>query len=837
MEKTTKNEQLQKAIEKIGLKLVQKEKAQRYSFAKFGDKIEIPNLIHLQIDSFNEFINEGIGEVLKAASPITDYTGNLILEFFGYRLEDETKYNFEETKTRNLTYGKKLYVNVRLINKESGEIKEQEISLGEIPIISDSGEFLVNGKERVIVTQVLKAPGCYFEPATKPNKNTLQKLYKATITPATGTWLEFETEAAGTIFSRVDRTRKISSTVVLRALGLENAEDIIKIFGEEDLIIKTLAKDPITTQDEALLEIYKKLKPGELPTVDAARNTFNSLFFDAKRYNLSMVGRFKYNQKLSLARRINRRVLAENVVDCETGELLFEKGHKLEYDEALKIQNSGINRVVIKHDGKELVVLGNGVVDIKEYIGEELKEKLGFEEDVNYLELMEILDNTKKSDLEDVLKANKDKLITDHVTKEDILAAFNYLINLHHGMYKIDNVDHLGNRRIRRVGEMLQNEFRKGIDKLEKTIKERMTTNDIDTVTPQTLINPKPVTGAITKFFNTSELSQYMDQINGIGELANKRRISSSGPGGLTRERAGFEVRDIHYTHYGRICPIESPEGQNIGLVLSFAIFARVNKYGFIETPYRKIDKETGIVTDEIVYMSADMEDNFMVCQAIEPLTKDGKLKNERVVVRYLDELKEVEAKEVDYMEISPKQLVSVSTAMIPFVGNDAANRALMGANMQRQGVPLIKTDSPMVGTGMEYRVAKDSEVVVNAKEAGIVEKVTANYIVINEGENKKKKYSLRKMRKTNTGTCINEIPIVKEGEKITKGQIIADSMGTDNGEMAVGKNVVIAFLNWEGYNFEDGVLINEKLIKDDVYTSIHIEEYECECRDTKLRT
>lgn len=828
-------DRLQTAIKKLNLKEKYNEKAKRYTFSKIGDSIEIPNLIEVQLESYDKFLNQGISEVLKNASPITDYNGNLILEFFGYRLEDETKYNFEETKYRNLTYAKRLYANVRLINKETGEIKEQEIFMGEIPIMSDAATFLINGKERVIVTQLIRSPGCYFEDVVQATRSTNMKLYRATIMPATGTWIEFETEQTGTMFTRVDRTRKLPATVVLKALGLVNPEDIISIFGEEDMIVKTLAKDTIETQDEALIEIYKKLRPGELATIEAARNSFNSLFFDARRYNLSKVGRFKYDQKLSLARRINRRTLAENIVDPETGEILFEKGHKLTYDEAVKVQNSGVNKVIVKHNSEPRVILGNGVVDIAAFIGEELKAKLGIVENVNYIALSEILENTAEDKLEEVLRKNISKLVVEHVTREDILATFNYTINLHHGMYKVDNIDHLGNRRIRSVGEMVQNEFRKGIDRLERTIRERMTIQDIDSITPQTLINVKPITAAIKKFFNASQLSQFMDQINPLSELAHKRRISSLGPGGLSRDRAGFEVRDIHYTHYGRLCPVESPEGPNVGLILYLTSFARINEYGFIETPYRKIDKETQKLTDEIVYMSADMEDNFVICQAIEPLTKDGKLRNDRVRARYLDEIKEVDKEEVDFIEISPKQLVSSSTAMIPFLENDDGRRALMGANMQKQAVPLIKTDSPMVGTGMEYRTAKDSGVVVLAKNAGKVIKVTGTEIIIEEEDKTIQKYVLRKMRKTNDGTCINEKPIVKEGEVVTKGQTIADSMATDNGEMALGKNMIIAFANWEGYNYEDAILINERLVKEDVYTSVHIEEYECESRDTKL--
>ena len=826
---------IEEAVKKVGIHKIFNEKAERYSFSRVGDFIEFPNLIQIQKDSYEKFLNEGIGEVLKAASPIMDYQGNLILEFFGYRLSEKPKYSVEETKSRSLTYGKRLYANVRLINKETGEIKEQEIFMGEVPIMTDSATFIINGTERVIVSQLIRAPGVYFEPVAQAVKTSNIKLYRAQIMPATGTWLEFETETAGTMFSRVDRTRKIPATVVLRAIGLESTDDILKLFGEEELLIKTLSKDTIETQDEALIEIYKKLRPGELPTLEAAKYSFNSLFFDAKRYNLSKVGRFKYDQKLALSRRINRKTLSENVIDPETGEILFEKGHKLSYEDAVLIQNSGINRVVVKHAGKDVVVIGNGVVDLAAFVGEELKEKLNIKEDVNYLVLSEILENSSEEELEANLEKNKARLVSEHVTREDIISTFSYLINLSHGMYTVDNIDHLGNRRIRSVGEIVQNEFRKGVDRVDRVVRERMTIQDIDTITPQTLINVKPISSMIKKFFHGSQLSQVIDQTNPLSELSHKRRISSLGPGGLSRERAGFEVRDIHYTHYGRLCPVESPEGPNVGLILYLSLFAKINHYGFIETPYRKIDKETGKVTDEVVYMSSDMQDNFIICQAIEPLTKDGKIRNKRVRARFLNEVKEVDREDVDYIDISPKQLISAATAMIPFLENDDGKRALMGANMQKQAVPLIKTDSPMVGTGMEYRAAKDSGVVVIAEEAGTVKKVTATHIVVEEENKKKRTYELRKMVKTTNSTAINERPIVREGEKIVKGQTIADSMATDKGEMALGKNVVIAFANWEGYNYEDAILLNERLVREDVYTSVHIEEYECESRDTKL--
>lgn len=830
-----KEEQLKKAIEKLNLKKLQNESATRYSFAKVGDLIEMPNLIQVQLDSFKWFTEEGLDEVLKNISPITDYTGSLILEFYGHRFEEETKYSLEETRSRNTTYSKKLYVNVRLINRETGEIKEQEIFMGDFPTITDAGTFIINGAERVIVSQLVRSPGCYFVPVESASKNKIIKLYNGTIMPIRGAWIEFETENAGTMFTRVDRTRKIPATVLIKALGIVNPDDIVSLFGEDEMLIKTLAKDTIETQEEALIEIYKKLRPGELPTEEAARTLFNLLFFNDRRYELDKVGRFKYNQKLSLASRINKRVLAEKIVDPETGEILANAGDKLTYPEALEIQNKGINRVVVKNGDSTQVVLGNGTVDLECFVDKKIKEKLDIDERVNYIVLKDILDNTKKEDLEKELKKRKLELEVLHVTREDILATFSYMLNLNAGMYKVDNIDHLANRRIRSVGELLQNEFRIGLTRMERVVRERMTIQDLDSVTPQTLINVKPVTSAIRTFFGSSQLSQVIDQTNPLSELSHKRRVSALGPGGLSRERAGFEVRDIHYTHYGRLCPVESPEGPNVGLILHLAAFSKLNNYGFLETPYRKIDPKTGKITDEIEYMSADMEDHFTICQATEPLTKSGKLRNERVRARFLDDIKEVDSSEVEYMDVSPKQIVAVATAMIPFLENDDGRRALMGANMQRQAVPLLKTDSPMVGTGMEYRAAKDSKNVIITEEAGTIKKVTGDFVEVEGKDKKTKKYDLRKFKKTTASTCINQKPIVKEGQKVKKGETIADGMATEKGEMALGRNVVVAFANWEGYNFEDAILISEKLVKEDVYTSIHIEEYECESRDTKL--
>ena len=835
-----RKKQIEEAVKKVKITKIFNEKAERYTFSKVGDLLNLPNLISVQLDSYNWFITEGLTEVLKDISPIQDYNGNLILEFFGHRLEDTPKYDLEESRDRNTTYSKRLYVNVRLINKETGEIKEQEIFLGDFPIMTESGTFLINGAERVVVSQLVRSPGCYFINVDSNSKYKTTPLYNATIMPIRGAWIEFETETAGTVFTRIDRTRKLPATVLLRALGVETVEQMVELFGEDEALVKTVEKDQIETQNEALIEIYKKLRPGELPTIDAAKTLFEQLFFNVRRYDLSRVGRFKYDQKLSIASRINKQVLAENIIDKETGELVFEAGKKLKYAEALQIQNMGINRVKIKFKGKEIVILGNNTVDLEAFVSEDIKEESGIKERVNYTELLKILDKVEKDkdlNLAQELKKNRSKLVSEHVTKEDILSTFNYILNLNHGLYKIDNIDHLGNRRIRSVGELLQNQFRIGLTRLERVVRERMTIKDLDTVTPQTLINTKPITSVVREFFGSSQLSQFMEQTNPLSELTHKRRVSSLGPGGLSRDRAGFEVRDIHYTHYGRLCPVESPEGPNVGLILSLSGFARINEYGFVETPYRKIDPVTKKITDDVVYMSSDMEDNFVICQATEPVTKDGKLKNDRVRARYLDEIKEMDKDEIDYMDVSPKQIASIATAMIPFFETDDARRTLMGANMQRQAVPLLRTDSPMVGTGMEYRAAKDSGEVINCLADGYVQKFTGTEIIVKGDDGKIYTHHLRKFKRTNASTCINQKPIVKEGEKVYKNQTIADGMATDKGEMALGKNAVVAFANWEGYTFEDAILISDKLVKEDTYTSIHIEQYDFESRDTKLRT
>ncbi len=817
----------------LKIKEVKYEKASRKDFAKVGDYIEMPNLIKVQKDSYDWFIEEGLGEVLKDISPIEDYSGNLVLEFFDYYMEEKTKYSVEEAKERDATYSTRLHVKVRLINRETGEIKEQEIYLGDFPLMTDSGTFVINGAERVVVSQLVRSPGCYYgeEFDTKTGKRT----YNSTVMPLRGAWLEYETDGNDIFWVRVDRTRKVPVTTLLRAIGIATDSQIIDLFGEEEMLKATINKDTIKDQDEALIEIYKKLRPGELPTVDAARNLFNGLFYDNKRYDLAKVGRYKFNQKLALATRIKDKVSANDIVDSETGEVFVQAGEIISEEVAEEIQDSGINIVDIMVGDKKVRIIGNSTCNIHKVLPTVDLSKLHIKELVNYNVLKNIVDNTSEEELVKALEERMDELVPKHITTEDMIASINYLLNLSHGLGKPDDIDHLANRRIRCVGELLQNQFRIGLTRLERVVRERMTIQDLDVVTPQTLINTKPITSAIREFFGSSQLSQFMDQTNPLSELTHKRRISALGPGGLTRERAGFEVRDVHYTHYGRLCPIESPEGPNIGLISALSSFAQINEYGFIETPYRKVDPETHKLTDIVEYMSADVEDNYIIAQASEPVDEDGKFVHPRIRVRFKNEVIEVDSDKVQYVDVSPKQLVSVAAAMIPFLEHDDAKRALMGANMQRQAVPLMITESPIVGTGIEYRAAKDSGILVLAEDDGVIEKVTCDSITVKYKNGKTVVHKLRKFKRTNGGTCINQKPIVKKGEKVKKGDAIADGPATQNGEMALGKNVLVAFSTWEGYNYEDAILINERLVKEDVFTSIHIEEYDCECRDTKL--
>ena len=815
------------------IKEIKYEKASRKNFAKVGDYIEMPNLIKVQKDSYEWFVEEGLGEVLKDISPIIDYSGNLVLEFFDYYMEDKTKYSLEEAKERDATYSTRLHVKVRLINRETGEIKEQEIYLGDFPLMTNSGTFIINGAERVVVSQLVRSPGCYY--GEDFDSKTGKKIYNSTVMPLRGAWIEYETDGNDIFYVRVDRTRKLPVTTLLRAIGVVTDDQIRDLFGEEELLEATIQKDTIKTGEDALVEIYKKLRPGELPTVDAARNLFNGLFFDNRRYDLAKVGRYKFNQKLGLASRIKDHVAYSDVMDKETGEVFVTAGEIITEEIAEQIQDAGINIVDIKLNDRKIRIIGNGTVNIYNALPDVDLKKVHFKENVNYEVLKSILETTDKKDLVKVLEERYDELVPKHVTTEDMIASVNYLLNLSHGLGKPDDIDHLANRRIRCVGELLQNQFRIGLTRLERVVRERMTIQDLDVITPQTLINTKPITSAIREFFGSSQLSQFMDQTNPLSELTHKRRISSLGPGGLSRERAGFEVRDVHYTHYGRLCPIESPEGPNIGLISALSSFANINEYGFIETPYRKVDEKTGKCTDVVEYMSADVEDKYAIAQASEPMTKDGEFINERITVRHLNEIIEVDKDKVQYVDVSPKQLVSIAAAMIPFLEHDDAKRALMGANMQRQAVPLMITDSPIVGTGIEYRTAKDSGILVLAEDDGVIEKVTGDNITVKYKNGSTVVHKLRKFKRTNGGTCINQRPIVVKGEKVKKGDAIADGPATQNGEMALGKNVLIAFTTWEGYNYEDAILISERLVKEDVYTSIHIEEYDCECRDTKL--
>ena len=815
------------------IKDVQYEKASRKDFAKVGDFIEMPNLIQVQKDSYNWFVKEGLGEVLKDISPIEDYSGNLVLEFFDYYMEEKTKYTLEEAKERDATYSTRLHVKVRLINRETGEIKEQEIYLGDFPLMTDSGTFVINGAERVVVSQLVRSPGCYY--AEEFDTKTGKKTYTSTVMPLRGAWIEYETDGNDIFYVRVDRTRKLPVTTLLRALGIVSDDQIRDLFGDETLLSTTIAKDTIKTQEEALIEIYKKLRPGELPTVEAARSLFNGLFFDNRRYDLAKVGRYKFNQKLDLATRIKGKVSASDIMDAETGEVFVQAGEVISAEVAEDIQNSGINIVDILVEDKTIRIIGNGIVDIHKVLPTVDFSTLNIKEKVNYQVLKTIIDNTDEKDLPKTVEERMDELVPKHITTEDIIASVNYLLNLSHGLGKPDDIDHLANRRIRCVGELLQNQFRIGLTRLERVVRERMTIQDLDVVTPQTLINTKPITSSIREFFGSSQLSQFMDQTNPLSELTHKRRISALGPGGLTRERAGFEVRDVHYTHYGRLCPVESPEGPNIGLISALSSFASINEYGFIETPYRKIDPETHRATDEVEYMSADVEDNYIIAQASEPMNENGEFINNRIRVRYRNEIIEVEKDRVQYIDVSPKQLVSIAAAMIPFLEHDDAKRALMGSNMQRQAVPLLTTEAPIVGTGIEYRAAKDSGILILAEDDGVIEKVTGDAITVKYNNGKTVVHKLRKFKRTNGGTCINQRPMVKKGEIVKKGDAIADGPSTKNGEMALGKNCLVAFSTWEGYNYEDAILLNERLVKEDVFTSIHIEEYDCECRDTKL--
>ena len=809
-------------------------KRTRMSFSKIKEIADVPNLIELQVDSYKWFIEEGLKEVFEDISPIEDYTGNLILEFVDYSLDDKPKYDIEECKDRDATYCAPLKVKVRLINKETGEIKEQEVFMGDFPLMTEKGTFVINGAERVIVSQLVRSPGVYY--ALERDK-TGKKLISSTVIPNRGAWLEYETDSNDVISVRVDRTRKQPVTVLLRALGIGTDAEIIELLGEDERLAATLEKDNTKTVEEGLIEIYKKLRPGEPPTVESASSLLNALFFDAKRYDLAKVGRYKFNKKLALCYRIMNKISAEDVVNPETGEVFVKAGEKISYEVAKNIQNAGINVVTrLVEDEKVVKVIGNNFVDIKSHVDFDIDE-LDIKEKVHYPTLKEILEAySDEEEIKEAIKFRMKELIPKHILLDDIIASINYQFNLFYDIGNIDDIDHLGNRRIRSVGELLQNQVRIGLSRMERVIKERMTVQDMEAITPQALVNIRPVSAAIKEFFGSSQLSQFMDQNNPLSELTHKRRLSALGPGGLSRERAGFEVRDVHHSHYGRMCPIETPEGPNIGLINSLSTYAKINEFGFIESPYRKVDKETGKVTNEIHYLTADEEDLFIRAQANEPLEEDGTFVNKRVVCRTKNGAVElVPTHRVDYMDISPKQVVSIATAMIPFLENDDANRALMGANMQRQAVPLVRREAPVIGTGVEYRAAKDSGAVVVAKNSGIAERVTADEIIIKREDGVKDRYKLLKFKRSNAGTCINQAPIINKGDQIEKGDVIADGPATDLGEIALGRNMFVAFMTWEGYNYEDAILINEKLVKEDRLSTIHIEEYECEARDTKL--
>ena len=803
----------------------------RLSYSKIKEVLDMPNLIEVQKDSYKWFLEEGLKEIFHDISPITDHAGKLVLEFFDYRLDYNSKYSVEECKERDTKYAAPLRVSVRLINTETGEIKEQEIFMGDFPLMTEQGTFVINGAERVIVSQLVRSPGIYYE---FERDKTGKPLYSSTVIPYRGAWLEYETDSNDVFSVRIDRTRKLPVTVLLRAMGLGSNAEILDVFGEDIRLLATFEKDTTESREEGLLEIYKRLRPGEPLNVENAESLIMNMFFDPRRYDLAKVGRYKFNKKLAISARIKGRTLAEPVADPRTGEIIANEGDAISADLAMQIERAGVNQVELLVEGKKVRVFSNNMVYLDEYVDFEVEDFPV--KKVRKAIIEEILENAETEDeIKEQLWARIDELAPKHIIIDDMFASVNYCLNLANGIGNVDDIDHLGNRRVRCVGELLQNQFKIGLARMERTVRERMSTQELEIITPTSLINIRPIIATINEFFGSSQLSQFMDQNNPLAELRHKRRISALGPGGLSRERAGFEVRDIHYSHYGRMCPIETPEGPNIGLITSLATFAKINQYGFIEAPYRKVDKETGRVTDEIVYMTADTEDEFVIAQANEPLDEEGRFIDKKVSARYRDEILEVPGSKIDYMDISPRQLVSVVTACIPFLENDDANRALMGSNMQCQAVPLLTTDSPIVGTGIEHKIAKDSGSAVLTKEDGVVEKVAADQIVIKGDSGIRHTHKLIKFARSNQSCCINYRPIVKEGERVKRNDIIADGPAMDNGELALGKNILIGFMTWEGYNYEDAVLISEELVKNDVFTSIHVEEYECEARDTKL--
>ena len=823
----------------VNVKPIQLGKTTRMSFSKINEVIDMPNLIGIQKDSYEWFLQDGIKEVFRDVSPITDANGKYELSFISHRFDDKIKYTIEECKERDATYAVPIRVTARLLNKETGSVIDNEIYMGDLPLMTDSGTFVINGSERVVVSQLVRSPGVYYG---FEHDKTGKKLFKATVIPNRGAWLEYEMDANDVFYVRIDKNRKIPVTTFLRSIGLSTNAELTGKFGDDPRITCTIEKDSTQNKEEALLEVYKKLHPGDMASVESAQNQLNMLFFDAKRYDLSRFGRYKYNKKLAISERIYGKKAAEAVIAPLTGEILVDEGEVITKEKALEIENAGVIDVTVVHptrEGATVKVCGNGMVDIKTYTGDMDVESLGINEHVRFAVLRDILEEAAgdQDTLRILIKARAEELIPKHITIEDIFATVSYFIDLCEDVGNVDDIDHLGNRRIRCVGELLQNQFCIGFTRMERTIREKMALSgqDQEKVTPDSFVNCRQVISAMREFFGSSPLSQFMDQNNPLAELTHKRRLSSLGPGGLSRDRAGFEVRDVHYSHYGRMCPIETPEGPNIGLISYLATFARINVYGFIEAPYRRVDKATGKVLDEVVYMTADVEDNYVVAQANEPLDEEGRFARPRVNARCRDSILEIEREKVDFMDVSPKMVVSVATAMIPFLENDDANRALMGANMQRQAVPLMVTDNPIVGTGMEYKAAVDSGIVVCTKEDGVVTEVDADKIVVTNDLGQERIYRLIKFKRSNQGNCVNQRPIVSKGERVKAGDVIADGPATKMGEIALGKNALIGFMTWEGYNYEDAVLINEKLVYNDVYTSIHIEEYELECRDTKL--
>ena len=815
---------------------VQMGKRTRMSFSKIEEVLEMPNLIEVQKNSYERFLKEDLREVLRDISPITDFSENLVLEFTDYSLDETPKYTEERCKERDYTYATALRVNVRLMNKETGEIKEQEVFMGDFPLMTASGTFIINGAERVIVSQLVRSPGVYY---AKTIDKTGKALYATTVIPGRGAWLEYETDSNDVMWVRIDRTRKLPMTVLLRALGYGTDNEILELLGSEEHLLATIERDTAKSVDTGLLEVYKKLRPGEPPTVETANSLVNGLFFDPKRYDLAKVGRYKFNKKLALAARIAGGIASEDVVNPETGEILVSAGATISREMAETIQNAGVNSVTLHVENErgafDIKVLGNNFADAAAFLSFD-PEEVGITEKVHVPTLRALMaENEDEESLKAAIRQNIDNLIPKHIYVDDVVASMSYVIGLNYGIGTIDDIDHLGNRRLRSVGELLQNQIRIGLSRLERTVKERMAITDLDVVTPQALINIRPVSAAIKEFFGSSQLSQFLDQPNPLAELTNKRRTSALGPGGLNRDRASMDVRDVHHSHYSRLCPIETPEGPNIGLIGALATYARVNRYGFIEAPYRRVDQAAKRVTDEVRYMTADEEENYIITQANEPLDENHWFVHERVTARSREDTVEIDRNQIDYMDVSPQQLVSVASAMIPFLENDDANRALMGANMQRQAVPLLTTDAPVVATGIEYRAACDSGVCILAKRDGTVEKVAADQIIIRGDDGVRDTHKLIKFTRSNQSTCINQRPIVSAGERVTKGQVIADGQSTDQGEIALGKNVLMAFMTWEGYNYEDAILISEKMVKDDILTSIHMEEYETEARDTKL--